>query len=151
MPRPALAALCSALLLIPSVGYAQRHPLKTGMQAKVSTGTTMSQGTVTRISGDTVWLSSRGTQTAVLLRPADSLWIRRTLAGRSALGGGVTGGVVLGGFFALLATGLCEANCSNVAPKGFLVGSVIGGGAGAMLGAIVGSLFRHWSPVAASR
>jgi hypothetical protein len=73
----------------------------------------------------------------------DAVWTqgRQTWLG-AAIGAGA--GLVIGGLAMWVGSGLCEYECDSSAGD-YVLGSVLFGGAGALVGALVGSAFPRWS------
>ena len=73
----------------------------------------------------------------------DAVWTRgrQTWLG-AAIGAG--GGLVIGGLAIGVASGLCEYECDTSAGD-YVLGGLLFGGAGALVGALVGSAFPRWS------
>ncbi len=73
----------------------------------------------------------------------DAVWTRgrQTWLG-AAIGGGA--GVILGGLTMAVASGLCEYDCDADAGD-YVLGTLVFGGAGALVGALIGSAFPRWS------
>lgn len=73
----------------------------------------------------------------------DAVWTRgrQTWLG-AAIGGGA--GVILGGLAMWFGSGLCEYNCDSDAGD-YALGTLLFGGAGAIVGALVGTAFPKWS------
>jgi hypothetical protein len=66
---------------------------------------------------------------------------RQTWLG-AAIGGGA--GVILGGLAMWFGSGLCEYDCDSDAGD-YGLGTLLFGGAGAIVGALVGTAFPKWS------
>lgn len=98
------------------------------------------QGTVGFLTATEMVLRTEAETRTVSLGAVDTLWVR----GRNTKAGAIIGAIVgLGGgiFLGLLAEGLCEYDCGgNVAVPVALVGM----GAGALSGAVVGSAIPRW-------
>jgi hypothetical protein len=122
--------------------------LQIGVTAKISAAGQKTQGTVTDISRDTVWLSNGGDRLALPFTSVDSVWVhKRQTAQGFAIGAGL-GAIALGSFGALVVSGLCETDsCVDDMPAAILVGGLIGGGIGGLLGAGIGSVVQRWKRV----
>lgn len=107
----------------------------------------LEEGKFTQTQHDTLWLSSsKSVMTGLPIRNVDSLWTRQRSTGRGAIIGGAAGAAVVSGFFFLLVNGLCESSngCSDDYPLALAYGVAIGGSGGALVGAGIGTLVRHW-------
>ena len=101
------------------------------------------QGQVVSITGtDVVLRTGDGTEQPVPFASINTAWVRKrhTWLG-AAIGGAV--GVAGGVFFAELAKGLCEYDCTHGIGVDILGGLLVGAG-GAVVGGIVGSAFPRW-------
>lgn len=130
------------------VGVPQLSALQVGVTAKISAAAQKSEGTVTRISHDTVWLSKGKNQLALPLGSVDSAWIRERQTEKGlAIGAGI-GAVLLGSFVALVVSGLCETDsCASELPRPMFAGGLIGAGIGGAVGAVIGSAVKRWKRV----
>jgi hypothetical protein len=86
---------------------------------------------------------SGGSQWTTDFGAIDALWTRgrQTWLG-AAIGGGV--GLIFFGLAASVGSGLCEYDCDTSAGD-YVIGGLLFGGAGAALGALVGTAFPRWS------
>ncbi len=120
--------------------------LRVGVTAAFLAGGERTEGKVTKIRSDSIWVSSRGSINAIPLQGVDSAWSRERYTGKGALIGAVSGAVAVGTLGALFVNGLCDSanGCGNDYPAAVLVGGLIGGSGGGLLGAALGSLAKRW-------
>jgi hypothetical protein len=101
------------------------------------------EGRVLRTWGTTLRLDTGAAPTDLSTAALDSLWVRGTAAKTGAIVAAVPGAVV-GGLIGWIAN---EAACKDVGPpcpEAIPLLSLAGAGAGAILGAVVGSLIPKW-------
>ena len=120
-----------------------------GATAKVSVGGQRSEGTVLRVSTDSMWLSNDGDRFSLSLGQLDSVWMLHRQTERGALIGGGLGAATLAGLATLMGFGLCETDNCGTEVAGFAFKAALAGGAGgALLGTALGSLVKGWRRVA---
>ena len=88
------------------------------------------------------------TNAVVPISSIDSMWVRRHATGRGAL----IGGAIVGGISAVFWTAECFAlNEGEGGPCQYwgyvIVLTLAGGAGGALVGALIGSMFPRWEPV----
>jgi hypothetical protein len=85
-----------------------------------------------------------GLQWTTEMEAIDAVWTRgrQTWLG-AAIGAGA--GLVIGGLTIGVASGLCEYECGDSSAGDYVLGGLLFGGAGALVGALVGSAFPRWS------
>jgi len=114
--------------------------LETGQHVHIRTaGDGLVEGRVLFSSESLVTIRSAGLATTVPAAGVDSLWVRRTHAGRGALVGGATLGLFFGVWGATLCPGECDISSGTAFVRGGLVGVALGGGIGALVGLAVPS------------
>src|SRR6266853_776374 len=108
------------------------------------------EGRLVGVDSSPLVLRFAGSHPVVALTTIDSLWLRRHSSGRGAL----VGGILVGGASLGLATVVCvalgEGNGCDAwgAVAGF---TLLGGGAGALIGAGIGGLFPRWKRIEPQR
>ncbi|HEX2211618.1 MAG TPA: hypothetical protein VHG93_28280 [Longimicrobium sp.] len=82
----------------------------------------------------------------VPFRDVESIWVRQRASGEGATVGALIGALAVGGAGAFLASSLCEfeSDCMDGVVLFGLGGAAVGGTAGALLGAVLGSTTRSW-------
>ena len=115
--------------------------LETGQHVRIRTnGDGLVEGQVLFSSDSFVTIRSAGPATTIPAAGVDSLWVRRTHAGRGAFVGGAALGL---GFGALGAT-VCPGECNISSGTAFVRGGVIGVVVGSTIGALVGLAVPSW-------
>jgi hypothetical protein len=89
-------------------------------------------------------LQAAGATRIVALSAVDTVWVRGRAVVTGAIVGGAAGMVALGALTSVLASGLCESDCSNAGTEGALIGGAVGLGGGALLGAAIGAAIPRW-------
>src|SRR4051812_47864267 len=106
-----------------------------------------SQGVVSIVSRDSVFLVQRGVVAGTALRSIDSLWVWERGTAKGAGVGALTGAIIFG---AMAASAMSSASPQESSTAGGMPAALmIGGGAGAvvggLVGAVLGSTVHHWS------
>lgn len=135
---------CSSILLV-SRAYAQPMPeslLRLKPSANLRVETTSHQkieGRFLRATGDTLFLSAQGAETAVPLRELHGLWKR----GRATKTGAIVVGAIVGIGFGVIAAGggLNPDTRSNGSP---VAAFIVGAAAGSLVGALIGAAIPKW-------
>lgn len=120
--------------------------LHLGATVRVTTDGTTSEGKVSEIRGDSLWLSSKGSRIGISMSTVDSAWTLERRWGKGAVIGAITGGVVLGALVGLAYQGFCESSVCPVseAVGPALLGGVMGAASGMAIGAGAGWLVKGW-------
>ena len=117
--------------------------LSLGTEVRVAAGGRYLRGALAGVTdADAVVIYARDGRAVLPLAAVDTLWVRRSFAGRGARMGAVTGGIGLGALGAVAAVGLGGRGGEIVQLIG--VGAAVGTAGGALLGAAVGGLVRRW-------
>ncbi|MCL7969797.1 MAG: hypothetical protein M8867_09270 [marine benthic group bacterium] len=111
--------------------------VREGSVAGVDTGSS-----VLRVRFDSESVNAADIEQFVSFSSVEALW---TQSRRTWLGAGIGGGAgaILGVLAAAVGEGLCEYDCDSGAGTYFAAG-LLGAGAGALLGGLVGSAFSRW-------
>lgn len=117
-----------------------------GATMRVKTAGKTSEGKVSEIRGDSLWLSSTASRVGLSMQTVDSAWTLERQPGKGMAIGAIAGGVLFGGFIGIVYYGLCDStNCrvsESIGPA--LVGGLVGAVGGAVIGAGAGSLVKRW-------
>lgn len=114
---------------------------------RASSAGVLTEGQFARTQRDTLWLSTpKAVMIGVPVRNLDSLWTRERSVGKGALIGTAVGAAAVSGLFLALVNGLCDSasGCGDDYPLAIAYGVGIGGSGGAVVGAGIGALVRHW-------
>ncbi len=142
MPTRPVALLACCLLWVPSSGL-ESQELRAGQTVRVR----LADGRrfEARLAGvDSSPLVPRfqQLQQVVPITAIDSLWLRRRATGRGAIVGGIVVGGASFAFLTIVCQAISEGQCDA---WGAVIGlSVAGAGAGALVGAGIGSLIPRW-------
>lgn len=117
-----------------------------GSTMRVKTAGKTSEGKVSEIRGDSLWLLSRGNRVGISVSTVDSAWTLERRWGKGAMIGAISGGVLLGALVGLAYQGFCESKVCPVseAVGPALLGGVIGAAYGMAIGAGTGWLVKGW-------
>src|SRR5438128_5350904 len=143
MNRSALL-LATVVVCGASLAVAQDQPIDSARLAAIARfrvgggvrlsvhGDGRAEGTLVSTDGGAIILGvQQREQRRFAVQAVDSAWVRGNAAGTGALVGGITGGLLLGGFAAALTSGFCEnaSGCDVAGPAagGAAVGAVVGG------------------------
>ena len=159
MNRSALL-LATVVVCGASLAVAQDQPIDSARLAAIARfrvgggvrlsvhGDGRAEGTLVSTDGGAIILGRAGEERRVPGAAMDSAWVRGNAAGTGALVGGITGGLLLGGFAAALTSGFCEnaSGCDVAGPAagGAAVGAVLGGVAGALVGVVIPKWHRRF-------
>lgn len=119
-------------------------PLGTTMRVK--TGAKTSEGNVSEIRGDSLWLSSAGLRVGISLETVDSAWTLERQPGKGMAIGAITGGVLFGAFVGYAYYGLCDSTNCRVSEsfEPAMIGGLVGAVGGSLIGVGAGSLVKRW-------
>jgi hypothetical protein len=117
-----------------------------GATMKVKTAGKTSEGKVSGIRGDSLWLSSNGSRIGISIQTVDSAWTRERQIAKGAAIGAVTGGLLFGALLAAAANGMCDIpKCDSSESIGAgLLGGIVGAAYGSVIGAGAGLLVKRW-------
>ena len=105
----------------------------------------LSEGPFNQTRNGTLWLtSSKGITSDLPLFNVDSLFERYDAERKGAFVGGAVGAIAVSGLFIWVIDGLCETRSGCDHTRAIVAGGPIGFAAGAIVGAMLGTNFRHW-------
>jgi len=120
--------------------------LRLGATVRVMTARVSSEGKLSEIRGDSIWLSSTGSRIGLSIHHVDSAWTRERQTTFGGTVGAVAGGVLLGGYLGMLVSALCDRpNCSArdaIGPA--MLGGLVGAVGGTLIGSGAGFLVKRW-------
>jgi hypothetical protein len=124
----------------------QASGLRLGATLRTKTAGSASEGVISQMRGDSIWLSSSTERIGLSLQSLDSAWTLERSTGLGAAIGAATGGVLLGAFTGLMVNGLCDAaTCpTSEAVGGAVIGGLVGAVGGILVGGGAGSLIKRW-------
>lgn len=150
MPCRSVVLLACCVLCIPFTGIAaqaEQHGgvvLRTGqtLRVRLADGQRF-EAKLVGVDSNPLVLRFVQAPLGVPISSINSLWLRRRGTGRGALIGGIVVGAASFAFLALVCNAFSEGNgCESWGAVAGL--TLVGGGAGALVGAGIGSLFTRW-------
>ena len=120
--------------------------LRVGATVKVKTDGELSQGKISELRGDSMWVALGLGRVGVSLPRVDSAWTRERSTGVGLAIGAASGAVLFGAFGWLMAGGLCDAaTCPTSESVGAaMVLGFVGATAGLLIGGGAGALIQRW-------
>jgi hypothetical protein len=140
LPRRAIAQAADTSEL--SAAIARLQPQAT---IRAYSNGVLSEGQFNQTRNGTLWLtSSKGITSGLPLFNVDSLFERYDAETKGAFIGGAVGAIIVSFLFIGVVDALCEGGSPCDHTRAILAGVPVGFGAGAIVGAILGTTFRHW-------
>lgn len=123
--------------------------LEANTRVRVHTGRTTIEGNYTGFNAQGLLLQGAPVASPIPLESIDEMWKRSRSTLQGAIAGGVTGGILMGAFGALIVSGFCEQpdGCKGDYPTAILFGGAIGAAGGGLLGAGIGALVKRWERI----